>query len=130
MSQYCVDVTVRCALALGYFVTLFGDGHGPGDVVVLPHDEIAAHHNNLLCKIYHLDTEVMVKSATDISFSYQLRFTAKSCQSSLWFRDGVYFWLDIKAHMASVSERCQKLFNKSRKQAGNARAEHHYNKRA
>ena len=69
MSQYCVDITARRAVALEYCVTSVGDGHGTTDDGALRHDQIVAHHNNLLCKTYHPDTELVIKGAKDISFS-------------------------------------------------------------
>ena len=59
----------RRAVALEYCVTSVGDGHGTTDDGALRHDQIVAHHNNLLCKIYHPDTELVIKGAKDISFS-------------------------------------------------------------
>lgn len=52
MSQYCVDITVRRAVELGYVVTLVADGYGICDDGALRHDQITAHHNILLGKIY------------------------------------------------------------------------------
>ena len=69
MSQYCVDITARRAVALGYCVTLVGDGHSTNDDGALRHDQIVAHHNNLLSKIYYPDTELVIKGAKDFSFS-------------------------------------------------------------
>ena len=51
MSQYCVDITVRRAVDLGYVGTLVADGHGTSDDGALRHDQITAHHNILVGKI-------------------------------------------------------------------------------
>lgn len=51
MSQYCVDITVRRAVDLGYVGTLVADGHGTSDDGALRHDQITVHHNILLGKI-------------------------------------------------------------------------------
>ena len=47
-SEYCVDSTVRRALALGYPVTLVADGHATMDNAVLKAHQISAHHNETL----------------------------------------------------------------------------------
>jgi nicotinamidase-related amidase len=47
-SEYCVDSTVRRALALGYPVTLVADGHATMDNAVLKAQQISAHHNETL----------------------------------------------------------------------------------
>lgn len=47
-SDYCVDTTVRQALALGYEVTLISDGHSTVDNEVLTAAQITAHHNTTL----------------------------------------------------------------------------------
>ena len=48
MSEFCVDTTVRSAVAHGYDVTLLGDGHMTADNEVLTFDQIIAHHNATL----------------------------------------------------------------------------------
>ncbi|MDZ4699948.1 MAG: cysteine hydrolase family protein [Rhodothermales bacterium] len=47
-SEFCVDSTVRGALALGYPVTLVADGHSTLDNGVLSAAQISAHHNATL----------------------------------------------------------------------------------
>jgi nicotinamidase-related amidase len=47
-SEFCVDTTVRRALALGYHVVLAADGHSTLDNGVLSAAQIAAHHNTTL----------------------------------------------------------------------------------
>ena len=45
MTQFCVDTTVRSAVARGYDVTLLSDGHTSGDQGELTFEQIIAHHN-------------------------------------------------------------------------------------
>jgi nicotinamidase-related amidase len=47
-SEFCVDSTVRGALALGYSITLIADGHSTLDNGVLSAAQISAHHNATL----------------------------------------------------------------------------------
>jgi nicotinamidase-related amidase len=50
-SEFCVDSTVRRAMALGYPVVLVADGHTTVDNGVLLASQIAAHHNKTLSNI-------------------------------------------------------------------------------
>lgn len=50
-SEFCVDSTVRRALALGYPVTLVADGHSTMDSAVLNASAISAHHNHTLVNL-------------------------------------------------------------------------------
>lgn len=50
-SDFCVDTTVRRALALGFPVTLVADGHTTVDNEVLTARQITAHHNATLANI-------------------------------------------------------------------------------
>ncbi len=45
LTQYCVDTTVRSAVAHGYDVTLLSDGHTTADQGDLTFDQIITHHN-------------------------------------------------------------------------------------
>ena len=45
MTQFCVDTTVRSAVARGYDVTLLSDGHTCGDQGALTFEQIIDHHN-------------------------------------------------------------------------------------
>ena len=47
-SDFCIDTTVRRALALGYPVTLVADAHSTIDNGVLTAAQITAHHNRTL----------------------------------------------------------------------------------
>ena len=50
-SDFCVDTTVRRALALGYEVVLVADAHSTVDNGVLSAVQIIAHHNTTLSNI-------------------------------------------------------------------------------
>lgn len=50
-TEFCVDTTVRRALALGYAVTLFEDGHSSVGNLVLSPLQVIAHHNATLSSI-------------------------------------------------------------------------------
>ena len=50
-SEFCVDSTVRRAMALGYPVVLVADGHTTVDNGLLSASQIAAHHNKTLSNI-------------------------------------------------------------------------------
>ena len=50
-SEYCVDSTVRGALAHGYPVTLVADAHSTCDNGVLSAAQITAHHNTTLANL-------------------------------------------------------------------------------
>jgi nicotinamidase-related amidase len=50
-SEFCVDTTVRRALALGYPVTLVADGHSTVANGTLTALQISAHHNETLANL-------------------------------------------------------------------------------
>ena len=50
-SDFCVGITTRRALALGYPVVLVADGHSMADNCVLSAVQISAHHNETLANI-------------------------------------------------------------------------------
>lgn len=50
-SEFCVDTTVRRALALGYPVTLVADGHSTLANGTLTAAQISAHHNETLANL-------------------------------------------------------------------------------
>lgn len=50
-SEFCVDSTVRGALAHGYPVTLVSDGHSTLDNGALRAEQISAHHNATLVNL-------------------------------------------------------------------------------
>jgi nicotinamidase-related amidase len=44
-SEFCVDSTLRCALSLGYTVTVIANGHTTVDNDIIPASTISKHHN-------------------------------------------------------------------------------------
>ncbi|MBV8657033.1 MAG: cysteine hydrolase [Burkholderiales bacterium] len=67
-SDYCVDSTVRGALAHGYPVTLVADGHSTLDNGVLTAAQISAHHNKTLRGIGSFGAGVTLKPAAEVVF--------------------------------------------------------------
>lgn len=65
-TDFCVDTTVRRALALGYDVTLVADGHSTMDNGVLTAAQITAHHNRTLSRMMSFGKRVAVKPASDV----------------------------------------------------------------
>jgi nicotinamidase-related amidase len=65
-SEFCVDTTVRRALALGYPVTLVADGHSTLDNAVLSAAQIAAHHNLTLSHLTSFGPRVSPVPASDV----------------------------------------------------------------
>ena len=65
-SEFCVDTTVRRALALGYPVTLVSDGHSTVDNGVLKASEISAHHNKTLSSISSFGPRALAIPAAEI----------------------------------------------------------------
>jgi nicotinamidase-related amidase len=68
-SDFCVDSTVRRALALGYPVTLVSDGHSTLDNVVLSAAQIIAHHNVTLSNLDSYGPRVSLAKASEVTFS-------------------------------------------------------------
>ncbi|MEJ2792048.1 cysteine hydrolase family protein [Iodobacter sp. LRB] len=67
-SEFCVDTTVRRALALGYPVTLIADGHSTVDNGVLSAAQISAHHNVTLSNLASFGPRVKAITAEQIGF--------------------------------------------------------------
>jgi len=65
-SDFCVDTTVRRALALGYDVTLVADGHSTMDNGVLSAAQITAHHNTTLANMTSFGPRVSVIPAGEV----------------------------------------------------------------
>ena len=65
-SEFCVDSTVRRAMALGYPVVLVADGHSTFDNGVLSATQISAHHNKTLSSIESYGPRTRVVPAADI----------------------------------------------------------------
>jgi nicotinamidase-related amidase len=68
-SDFCVDTTIRRALALGYPVTLISDGHTTLDNSVLSATQITAHHNETLSNITSFGPRVTLMSAAALTLS-------------------------------------------------------------
>jgi len=66
-TDFCVDTTVRRALALGYDVTLVADGHSTMDNGVLSAAQITAHHNITLANMTSFGPRVTVVPAGEVS---------------------------------------------------------------
>lgn len=65
-SEFCVDSTVRRALALGYPVTLVADGHSTLDSGGLSAAQISAHHNTTLSNMQSFGPRVQVVPADQV----------------------------------------------------------------
>ena len=65
-SEFCVDTTVRRALALGYPVTLVADGHSTIDNSVLTAALISAHHNETLENLDSFGPRVQAVPASEV----------------------------------------------------------------
>lgn len=67
-TDYCVDTTVRRALALGFPVRLAGDAHSTLDNAVLSAPQIIAHHNLTLAQLDSFGPRVTVTPAEQLDF--------------------------------------------------------------
>ena len=65
-SDFCVDTTIRRALALGYPITLVSDGHSTVDNPVLTAAQISAHHNETLANITSFGPRVKPVPAAEV----------------------------------------------------------------
>lgn len=68
-SEFCVDSTVRGALAHGYPVTLVSDGHSTVDNGVLVAAQISAHHTATLVNVGSFGPRVTAVPASRIQFT-------------------------------------------------------------
>lgn len=66
-SEFCVDSTVRAALALGYAVTLVADAHSTLDNGVLSAAQISSHHNVTLANLGSYGPKVTATPAEQVS---------------------------------------------------------------
>jgi len=62
-TEFCVDTTVRKALALGYPVTLVADAHTSAGNTALTPQQVVAHHNATLPNISSFGPRVTLASA-------------------------------------------------------------------
>ena len=67
-SEFCVDSTVRRALALGYPVTVVEDGHTTIDTPVLAAASISAHHNHTWANLGSYGPRAIPVTAAHIEF--------------------------------------------------------------
>jgi nicotinamidase-related amidase len=67
-SDFCVDTTVRQALALGYDVVLASDAHSTTDNGILSAAQITAHHNRTLRFMTSFGPRISVMHAREIRF--------------------------------------------------------------
>jgi nicotinamidase-related amidase len=67
-TEFCVDTTVRQALALGYDVVLAADGHSTADGAITAAQAIA-HHNRTLRWMGGFDATIAVQPAAEVSFA-------------------------------------------------------------
>lgn len=67
-SEFCVDTTVRSALALGYPVTLVSDGHSTVDNGTLTAAQISAHHNETLGNLSSFGPRAVPVQAAEVHF--------------------------------------------------------------
>src|SRR6266487_4175973 len=70
-TQYCVDTTVRRAVAQGYDVLLASDAHTTEDSATLPAEKIIAFYNETLNGFWAGEREVRVQPASEIHFAEQ-----------------------------------------------------------
>ena len=65
-TEYCVDSTVRGALANGLSVTLAGDGHSTLDNGVLSAEQIIRHHNATMANLGNFGPTIEVRTAAEV----------------------------------------------------------------
>src|SRR6266581_6448392 len=70
-TQYCVDTTVRRAVAQGYDVLLASDAHTTEDSDTLSAEKIIAFYNETLNGFWAGEREVRVQAASEIHFAEQ-----------------------------------------------------------
>jgi nicotinamidase-related amidase len=67
-SEFCIDTTVRRALALGFEVVLVSDGHTSAGNAVLCAAQVIAHHNTTLSNIQSFGPRVRLQRADELRF--------------------------------------------------------------
>lgn len=68
-SEFCVDTTVRRALALGFPVTLVSDGHSSSGNTAITPQQVIAHHNATLTNIQSFGPRARAVSSAAIAFA-------------------------------------------------------------
>ncbi len=79
-SEFCVDSTVRRAMALGYPVVLVADGHTTIGNGLLSASQITAHHNKTLSSIESYGPRTIAVPAAEVQTA-----AGPSGQSRAWF---------------------------------------------
>lgn len=69
MTEFCVDTSIRCAVSLGFDVTLVGDGHATWDARDFTAAQIVAHHNRIFHWFDAGPARTWVRKADDIEWS-------------------------------------------------------------
>lgn len=67
-SEFCVDSTIRHALALNYSITVVADGHTTISSQIIPAEKISAHHNYTWENITSYSASAKVINAKNIRF--------------------------------------------------------------
>lgn len=67
-TEFCVDTTIRRALALGYPVVLAADAHTSEGSAALTPAQVIAHHNDVLANISSFGPRVRPMPSTDVRF--------------------------------------------------------------
>jgi nicotinamidase-related amidase len=67
-TDFCVDTSIRRALALGYEVVLISNGHTTLANAVLSPEQIIAHHNITLSSITSFGPKVQLIPAEEVHF--------------------------------------------------------------
>jgi nicotinamidase-related amidase len=70
-TQFCVDTTVRRAVAAGYDVLLASDAHTTEDSETLPAEKIIEFYNETLNGFWAGERKVRVQPASEIDFAEQ-----------------------------------------------------------
>lgn len=65
MTPFCIDTSVRSAIAHGFDVTLLSDGHTTCDMGGLTFEQIIAHHNTVLGWFGTATHKVVLKKAAE-----------------------------------------------------------------
>jgi nicotinamidase-related amidase len=68
-TEFCVDTTIRRALALGYPVVLASDAHTSEGSAALTPAQVIAHHNDVLSNITSFGPRVRPVPSADVRFA-------------------------------------------------------------
>lgn len=67
-TEFCIDTTVRRALALGHPVTLVSDGHSSAGNRAITATQVIAHHNETLAAMRGFGARATLVAAADLDF--------------------------------------------------------------